>query len=222
MSAAAQTVVSHIVDSDIAVQLLQIGGSPEKAAVIRAVALAAHHSDAKVLAIPASPAAAHHARQHRYSHATTTPAEAIDKLTNGQWAPPPGTLLIADDADHLDDAQLRRLASYAGSTNTKLLLVTSTTAAPGPTRHLTAALADTLPWSQQIGDTSAASESALSRAAIHLRSHTALPEDETHRQAAALLTRRDNLIGVYRNLAGPVAARDTGRATSGTDLGASL
>lgn len=223
LSDAAQTVVGHIVDSDMAVQLLQVGGSPEKAAVIRAVALAAHHSDAKVLAIPASPAAADHARQHRYSDAIATPAAAIDKLTNGQWAPPPGTLLIADDADHLDEVELRRLASYAGSTNTKLLLVTSTTAAPGPTRHLTAALADTLPWSQQIGDTtSAASESALSRAAIHFRGHTALPEDETHRQAAALLTRRDNLIGVYRNLAAPVAARDTGRAAAGTDLGASL
>ena len=212
LSAPAQTVVSNLVDSDMAVQLLHVGdNSAEKAAIIRAVALAAHHSDAKVLAIPASPAAADHARRRRYSDAIATPAEAIDKLTTGEWKPPPGTLLIADDADQLDDAQLRRLATYAGSTNTKLLLVTRTTAAAGPTRHLTAALATTLPWSQHFGDTSsAAADSALARAATYLEELATTPPDDPHREATALLTRRDNLIGVYRNLATPPPARTRG------------
>lgn len=224
LSDAGRAVVGNLVDSDMAVQLLQVADPSEKSAIIRAVALAAHHSDAKVLAIPASSAGTDHARRHRYSNATASPCDAIDKLTSGEWTPPPGTLLIVDDADHLDDAQLRRLTTHAGATNTKLLLVANPAAAAGPSRHLTAALAATLPWSQHLGETphNATADSALSRAAGYLGDLTAIPDDDTHRQAAALLTRRDNLIGVYRNIAAPVVVRGTGRVGPGTDLDASL
>nr|MCW1959460.1 hypothetical protein [Mycobacterium sp.] len=145
----------------------------------------------------------------------------IDKLTTGQWTPPPGTLHIVDDADHLDDPQLRRLTTHAGATNTKLLLVTSASGTPGPSRHLTAALAGTLPWTQQLGDTHS-TDSALSRVATHLGSLPSTPRDDTYRQAKALLVRRDNLIGVYRNVAAAVVLRGASRGGPENNLDASL
>ena len=221
LSEAGRVVVRHLVDSDMAVQILEVGHRDEKSALLHTVALAAHHSDAKVLAIPASSAAADEARGRRYSDSTASPAEAIDKLTTGQWTPPPGTLLIVDDADHLDDPQLRRLTTHAGATNTKLLLVTSASGTPGPSRHLTAALAGTLPWSQQLGDTRS-TDSALSRATAHLAGLAMTPHDDIYRQARALLVRRDNLVGVYRNVAAAVVLRDASRGGPENNLGASL
>ena len=88
---------------------------------------------------------------------------------------------------------------------------------------MTAALATTLPWSQHVGDTpKAAADSALTRAATYLADLATTAPDDAHREATALLTRRDNLIAVYRNLASPVAARDTAVTRPGRDLGASL
>lgn len=209
LSEPARSAVSHIIDSDMAVQPLHAHDTSEKNAVIRAVALTAHHNDDKVLAIPASPAAAEQARTRRYAHATATPGEAINNLTTGVWKPPPGSLLIVDDADHLDPDQLRRLTTHAGATNTKLLLATNDTGTPGPSHTLTTALADTLPWSQHLGTAPRRPNpgTALARVAGYISTLSEVPQDDPHREAAALLTRRDNLAGVYRNLAAPVTAR---------------
>ena len=210
LSASGRAVVGNLIDSDMAVQLLQVHDAAEKAAIIRAVALSAHHNDAKVLAVPASPAAADHAGRHRYSNATAAPNDAIDKLATRHWTPPPGSLLIVDDADHLHPDQLRRLTTHAGATNTKLLLITSDTTSPGPSRGLTDALGDTLPWSQHLGTPSrTADDSALARVAAYLAHQSQTPTGDDHREASSLLSRRDTLIGVYRNLATPLAVART-------------
>ena len=223
LSEPARAAVSHIIDSDMAVQPLHAHDTAEKNAVIRAVALTAHHNDDKVLAIPASPAAAEQARTRRYAHATATPGEAINNLTTGVWKPPPGSLLIVDDADHLDPDQLRRLTTHAGATNTKLLLVTNDTGTPGPSHALTTALADILPWSQHLGTAPSRPDpgTALARVANYIHGLSTIPDDDAHHEATTLLARRDTLIDVYRAIAAPLAARHTGH-TTGRDLGVSL
>ena len=222
LSDAARAVVAKIADSDMAVQPLRVSGSDEKAAIIRAVAVTARHSDARVLALPASQAAADYAASHTYANTTATPAEVVKQLSSGAWKPPTGTLLIVDDADHLSAEQLQWLTTNAGATNTKLLLVTADTSTPGPSRALTAALTDTLPWAQQLGGREhTAEDSALTRASRYLAAFADIPDDDAHHEATTLLTRRDTLVNVYRDLAAPIAARAASIGPLSRDTGLS-
>lgn len=61
-----------------------------------------------------------------------------------------GGLLIVDAAEQLPAEQLTTLCLHAGTTNTKLLLVSDPTATGGPSRELTDTLAG-LPWAQHHG-----------------------------------------------------------------------
>lgn len=213
--------------------------------VIRAVALAAHDSGARVLAIPVTHAARIEARIRRYAHHTADdPNTAIDKLVGGAWKkPPPGALIIVDDADELSTKQVCQLAGYAASTNAKLLLVTADREGIGlddPTRcpergdswnrtarESTDALAHQLPWAQHLGSPAdyqlcAAAADTAGQLNNYLSALTEIPDDIAHREASALLERHGNLIGSYRDLARPVVSRDTGREAPSRDCGIAL
>ena len=115
-----------IANSAQATQLLQIGADADKPAALAAIAAAAHHHRHRILALPASEAAATYADEHRYADTSTTAAAGIDNLQSGRWNPPAGSLLIIDDADQLPAEQLHWLTTNTAATNTKLLLVTNT------------------------------------------------------------------------------------------------
>lgn len=216
----ARGAVGQITGSAMSVQALRVHGGEEKADAVAAIALAAHYDGHRVLALPASAAATARAAERRYAHATADCAAAIANMRSGRWAPPPGSLLIIDDADHLDADQLRWLVTHAGATNTKLLLVTDDTAAAGHSRALTDAVADTLSWSARLGgagqDTSA---SALARMSRYLDD---LPDTAAHHDAADLLAHRGALAERYRDLATPVWARTAHVAHPSTDRGLGL
>ncbi len=141
------------------VQVLSLDPAVDKTAALTAIANAAVHTHAAdgtpdgnpVMAIPATDAARTQFTNHRYAHGVATPNDARSKFATGQWANPPGTLLIIDDADHLTDDNLRFFIDHAAATNSKLLLVTTPDPEhPAPSTHV-AALADNLPWAQHLG-----------------------------------------------------------------------
>lgn len=224
LSDAGLAAVRHIADSYLTVQPLRVHGSDEKAGALRAIALAAHHSAARVLAVPASAAAAERATTRRYAHHVATDVDAaLAKLSGGQWKRPPGALIIVDDADHLDADQLRALIAHAGSTNTKLILVTDDTAPTGPSRALTDAIADTAPWTQHLGAPGRGHpDSASARIQRYLDALTDIPDDDTHREVVALLGRRNAFVGTYRHLATPARTRNLKVTTPRPDYGLSL
>ena len=108
--------------------------------------------------------------------------------------------------------------------NTKLLLVTDETVAPGASRPLTEALAEGLSWSHYIGTPPAreVADSALTRVSRYLSDLSTPPDDEAHREAAALLARRDALAASYTRLAAPLHLRAADREGPQRDTGLSL
>jgi len=223
LSTEARGAVGHITGSAMSVQALRVHGGEEKADAVAAIALAAHHGGHRVLALPASAAATARAAERRYAHATADCAAAIANMESGRWAPPPGSLLIIDDADQLDADQIRWLVANAGATNTQLLLITNDATPAGVNRALTDALADTLPWSARLGATGRdTSASVLARAGRYLDAADDLPDTAAHRDAEELLARRDALAERYRDLATPVWARAAQVANPSTDRGLSL
>jgi len=206
---ASQRAVIAIANSAQATQLLQIGDDADKPAALAAIAAAAHHHRHRILALPATEAAATYADEHRYADTSTTAAAGIDNLQSGRWNPPTGSLLIIDDADQLPAEQLHWVTTNTAATNTKLLLVTNT-GAPPPRHTLTDVLAGHLPWAQHLGtiDADQQRSTAMQRTAHHL---TATPGDDTdhHTQARRLLARRDQLTDRYRATTQRTIRRDT-------------
>jgi hypothetical protein len=224
--------VGRITGSAMSVQVLTMGEDwkiipADRGAVIKAVSLTAHRSDAKVLAIritdtdaripPGQPATS----ADRYANRYATSSEAIDKLSTGVWKLPPGALVIIDAADHLDAEHLRWFTGNAAATNTKLLLVTDDTAAAGANRALTDALADTLSWSTHLG--TAARGTSISALARYRDApdRAAAVNDPAHQEATALLSRRDTLAADYTRLAAPLPTRDIDRPGPTRDTGLS-
>ena len=228
MSDQVQAAVIRIIDSDMSVQPLRVHERwevipAERHAIMDALAKTVWRNDLKLLTIPASPTAAL-SRSATYCRKRATAAEAIANFDSGQWKLPPGALLIVDDADHLDADQLRWFTRTATATNTKLLLVTDETSAPGPNRPLTTALAEALSWSHYLGTPPAreVADSALTRVSRYLSELHRPPDDDAHREAAALIARRDTLAAAYTRLAAPAHVRDTGRDGPQRDAGLSL
>lgn len=170
------------------VQSLHLEPDADQPGVLAALAKAAHRGNYQgkhhVLAIPVTDAAQHYAAENRYADTTTTPAEARDNLDAGRWKLPEGTLIVVDDADHLEPEQLRNLTDLAADTRTKLLLIThaepgTTTQErrePPPSRQLTDTLAAHLPWHQHLGaDTATAAQQAAPTAIDRARTHLGKP-----------------------------------------------
>ncbi|QZH69604.1 MobF family relaxase [Mycolicibacterium farcinogenes] len=215
------------------VQSLHLEPEADKAGVLDALAQAAHRGnhqgERRVLAIPASDRAQHYAAQHRYADTITSPVEARDNLGDGRWKLPEATLIVIDDADHLQPEQLRWLTEHADQTRTKLLLVTHTEASatptaqqrrqPPPSRELTDTLRSHLPWHQHLGkgETLTAAQApptAIDRARTHLEtiSTTASSAGTEHQaQARQLLQRVDQLTANYHYRATDHRAHDLDR-----------
>lgn len=183
--------------------------------VIRAVALAAHYSGARVLAVPAHAAALNEARTNKYAHHIAEhPDAAIEKLVGGEWKrPPPGALIVVDDADELDTDQVHQLSRFAGETNTKLLLVTAdhNDRSQHWSRQTTDALVHQLPWGQHVGNL--ADYRLCARAAdtpgelrSYLDSLSETPTDIAHQEAVTLLQGHQQIIAAYTALAAPLKA----------------
>lgn len=187
---AARRAVKAITDSYMTVQPLTVEDTRQRAAVIGAVALSAHHSGHQVWALPASQAAADAtAANHPYSYSIADPAEAITAMRDKTRTLPIGSLVIVDDADHLSVDQLTALTVQASANNTKLLLVTDHSATPGPSREITDALAATLPWTQHLG-AARTTDTVCARAATWLATQPA---------TATIRTAEADLPGWLRN-----------------------
>ena len=65
-------------------------------------------------------------------------------------------------------------------------------------------------------------DSALARVSAYLNELTTIPDDDAHREATALIARRDTLATAYTRLAAPPHSRDAGRPGPQHDTGLSL
>ena len=61
-----------------------------------AIAAAAHQHQHRILALPATEAAATYAGEHRYADTTTAAAAGADNLQSGRWSVPIGSLIIVE------------------------------------------------------------------------------------------------------------------------------
>jgi len=193
----ARAAVAAIAASMSTVQPLHLGADADKIGVLVAIAKCAHAPTNKALLNrPGDPhrnivVAVADTEQTRREAASYTNAntnnilssaavlDALDRLDPHKIEDRLlGALFIVDDADHLDPAQLNRLATHAAHRRAKLLLVTTDTDQPrqGPSRHLTDAAAAHLPWAQHLGATTGSYDTALRRAQQHDRDHTAEPD----------------------------------------------
>jgi hypothetical protein len=206
-----RTAATEIANSAQAIQSVQLHTGANKPALLAALAAATHREQRRVLALPATDEAARHAEASRYADATRRPATACANVETGRWKLPIGSLVIVDDADHLNADHLRQLVDNAERTNTKLLLLTS--GDNGPAHTLTTALSTHLPWAQQLGRPGPLrthQSSAVERAE---RRHAY----QYHNEVARLLERRSELVRQYQDLTEPAArARSTEQQRSRT------
>ena len=202
-----QRAVIAIANSAQAIHTVELHEGVDKAAVLAAIAAAAHHHQRSIVGVPATQHAAEYAAGNRYADTTTTPSTGQDNLTSGRWTLPIGSLVIVDDADHLDAGTLRYLTENAAATNTKLLLLTTPNLDREPAHTLTTVLATNLPWAQQLGTPAPNQQrtaTAMDRAEHHLA--TTAATDIYHAEAARLLHRRNHLINRYRDLTKDLSA----------------
>jgi hypothetical protein len=192
----ARAAVSTITASIQSVHVLTIGADADKHAALTAVSAAARGQGKHVLALPATDTAAAYAEHHTYAQRFTDPASTRQRIDNGQWTIPPGTLFVIDDADQLAPKLLRFFTDHAARSNTKLLLIHTPTKGRTPAHSLIDALAETLPWAQKLGTPATGHTTAMDRARANLAEHEPLNTED--RDAADLLARRDTLQQAYQ------------------------
>jgi conjugative relaxase-like TrwC/TraI family protein len=206
--------VIAIANSAQAIEPLQLGEGADKPAVLGAIAAAAHHHQHRILALPATDAAATYAGEHRYADTTTNAAAGRDNLETGRWSLPIGSLVIVDDAEHLPPDQLRWLIDNAAATNTKLLLI-STPDERQAAHTLTDALHQHLPWAQQLGETAARQRpTAIAATTSYLAATTGRDvgdDSDARRETTELLARHDDLANRYRATIERAGSRDHGQ-----------
>lgn len=214
-------IAAAIADSDMSVQPLRCDTTTETHVALKGLSVAAARSGQKVLALPATAAAAIRADEDRYSHACFAAAEGIPKLQSGQWKSPVGALIIVDDADHLTADQITWLITNAGATNSQVVLATSHETNPGPSRHLTDALTENLPWSADLHRSGGTRSTAISRITAYLNT-VEHPETNAETAAATLLGQLGASVARHRVLATPLRARSRAVPEQGCDVGLSL
>lgn len=204
--------VTTITGSYQAVHSLQLHPGADKPAALAAIAAAAHHDNHRVLALPATTEATQYAGANRYADTTSTPETARDNLEAERWKLPRGSLLIVDDADHLQPELLQWLAENAARTNTKLLLITNDDSRE-PAHTLLGALNTHLPWTQHLGTPEPGRQqphTAIERADHHLA--TTGGTSHTRSDATQLLKRRTQLLDHFREIAEAAAELDAAAA----------
>jgi conjugative relaxase-like TrwC/TraI family protein len=181
------------------VQVLTVAADADKAAALAAIAAAARTKEHRILALPATADAKSFFDEHAYADRANTPEIAHDKFSGGQWTAPPGTLIVVDDADYLTSDQLHCFTENAVATNTKLLLVTTSTAERQPTQTLIDTLANHLPWAQHIGTPADHTpRTAIEQARQLADTNPELGDPTTRQHAADLLARTDAITRAYR------------------------
>jgi hypothetical protein len=192
----AHAAVTTITASMQSVHVLTLGADADKHTTLTAIHAAARGQSKHVLALPATHTATAYAEHHSYAQRFTDPASTRQRIDNGPWTIPPGTLFVIDDADHLDPKLLRYFTDHAARSNTKLLLVHTPTTGRPPAHSLIDALAETLPWAQKLGTPATNHHTAIDRARTHLAEHQPLTTEDRH--AADLLARRETLRQAYQ------------------------
>jgi hypothetical protein len=200
--------VEAITSSPQTVQPLQLHPGADKAAALDALADTAHHHNNRILALTATDAATEYAAHNRYADTTTTPQDARTNIENKRWKLPAGSLVIVDDADHLQPEQLRWLAETAAATNTKLILISSP-----DSRHLAhtllSVLTNDLPSAQHLGNPEPRRQqppTAIQRVEHHLAATNAT--STTRNKAAQLLHQRNQILDRLREIAYTAAQID--------------
>jgi hypothetical protein len=214
-----QSAVIAIANSAQAIHTVELYEGVDKAAVLEAIAAAAHHHQRSIVGVPATQHAAEYAAGNRYADTTTTPSTGQDNPASGRWTLPIGSLVIVDDADHLDAGTLRYLTENAAATNTKLLLLTTPNLDREPAHTLTTVLATNLPWAQQLGTPAPNQQrtaTAIDRAEHYLA--TTAATDIYHAEAARLIHRRNHLINRYRDLTKDLSAAQSTSRDRGSGL----
>ena len=195
-----RTAVATITANMQSVQVLTVGSDTDKHAALGAVTAAVRGKGQPVLAVPATGQAIAEAKDRPYADRSVDPRRIRDRIDKGQLTIPPGALLVIDDADHLDPKLLRYFAEHATATNTKLLMVHSTTPDRQPPHTVVNALTDALPWAQQIGVSPAEQphRTAIQRVTTMFTEvrATATPHTATA-EAAELLDRRNRLLDAH-------------------------
>ena len=198
--------VTALTSSPQTVQPLQIHPGADKPAALAALAATAHHHHTRILALAATDAAADYAAANRYADITADVDGARTKLDTKRWKLPMGSLIIVDDADHLQPEQLHWLTETAAATNTKLVLIT-TADGREPAHTLLTVLGDNLPSAQHIGTAEPnRNRTAIQRAEHHLATTSAT--SLTRNEATQLLQRRIHLIDRLRDIADTTAHID--------------
>ncbi|GCB00029.1 AAA family ATPase [Mycolicibacterium sp. NCC-Tsukiji] len=184
------------------VQVLTVGADADKTNALQAIAAAARAGEKQVFAIPATDDATTFYAAHQYADGYNTPAAVHDTLSAGHATVPPGTLLIVDDADHLDADQVRYFTEHASRTNTKLLLVRNPNSEREPKQTLVETLATSLPWAQQIGTVPDREPATEIEQARRLTAPDTKQGDPTNRQEALdLVTRHGDITREYNRRA---------------------
>jgi hypothetical protein len=162
--------------------------------------------------LTATHAATEYAAHNRYAGTTSTPQDARTNIENKRWKLPAGSLVIVDDADHLQPEQLRWLAETAGATNAKLILI-STPDSRHPAHTLLSVLTNDLPSAQHLGNPEPHREqppTAIRCVEHHLAATNAT--STTRNAAAQLLHRRNQILDRLREIAGTAAQIDAAGA----------
>lgn len=173
------------------IQVLTVHPDGDKSAALNAIHASAQANNCSVLAVPATKRALNFVKENAYSDRWSTAGRYREQLDTGKrTAPEKGALVVIDDADHLDVEHLRFFTDQAAQTDTKLLLIRSASSQREPEHTLVKALADTLPWAQELGTPAPHAKSqhtAMERVAEHLHEHRLTNHDRT--TAAELLSR---------------------------------
>jgi len=163
----ARQVVAVIATSIRSVQPLVCADPGQRAAIIAAATDAAQQAGRPVWLAP--PDAQSTIADLPAEVSVVDTSQAVAAMADPQRRLPLGGLLIVERAEQLPAEQLTALCVYAGTTNTKLLLV-SDPAADGPSRELTDTLAG-LPWAQHPGPTTRTTPTIVERAAAWTATH---------------------------------------------------
>ncbi len=166
--AAAQTVVGSLPT----VQSVHLHDDQNKPALLSTITACVVAGEHKVLALPVTDRARRQAPSYSTQGNTYAPETFLRDLDNATLTIEEGTLLIVDDADHLQPEQLHRLTARAAEHSAKLVLVTTDADDPNltadaPSRHLTDAANIYLNWGHRLGTDTPANSAIQHRAAQH-------------------------------------------------------
>lgn len=173
------------------IQVLTVHPDGDKSAALNAIHASAQANNCSVLAVPATKRAGTFLKENTYADGMSAAARYREQLDAGKRKPlDKGALVVIDDADHLDAEHLRFFTDQAAQTDTKLLLIRSASSQREPKHTLVKALADTLPWAQELGTPAPhvkSQHTAMERVSEHLHEHRLTNHDRT--TAAELLSR---------------------------------